>query len=271
MTPMLLQNTHDSPNLYQIVRPTLICTARSTLFEIVRTVDHHSTEVSTNSAQLVASLSSLINQIVELLSIASTNDQKQSPLYFRDRKRQRPLRFDTNRIKMSGYYYPPTTSPPDEDEFDFNQSYQPRRVPSQQTYNPYTGQSISPVVPQGQFYNQQQYYQQPQQYPQQFNYQTQAWVTTPTVPSNYPYQQQNVTSFPAYSEPVSYSPQMTTAGPSRTSTGYLSPGEAQRTRATRAPSYASNASSTRSDSDASRGVSPDASEMAKWGIRKSHR
>ena len=116
------------------------------------------------------------------------------------------------------------------------------------------------------------YYQQPQQYPQQLNYSSgpsQAWMTTPTVPSNYPYDAQSVAAFPQYSDPASYSPQMTTAGPSRRSTGYLSPDEAGRNRVSRSTSFASNASSV-SQSDASRSTSPNASEMAKWGIRNAN-
>ena len=175
---------------------------------------------------------------------------------------------------MSGYYYNPTTSPPDEDEFDFNQPYPVQRGQRQQTYQTYAGQPMTPVLPQQQVFNPQpQFYQHPQQY-QQFGYQTgraQPWLTptVPTVPSNYPYEPQNITSFPPYSEPVTFSPEMTTAGPSRTSTGYLSPGEAGRGRVARTTSLASNASSGRSysESDVSRSASPNASEMAKWGVR----
>lgn len=114
-----------------------------------------------------------------------------------------------------------------------------------------------------------QYYPQAQQYPQQFAYQPgqpHPWMNTPTVPSNYPYEGQAMSSFPQYSEPANFSPQMTTAGPSRTSRGYLSPDEAGRSRVSRATSFASNASSV-SQSDVSRSASPNAGEMAKWGVR----
>ncbi len=177
---------------------------------------------------------------------------------------------------MSGYYYPPHTSAPDDEDFDF-ESYQTQGGPPIPTYNPYTGAAFSPGLQQAQLYGQpQQFYQQPQQYQQNWNYatvpvQAQNWVT-PTVPSNVPYQPQaqNVAPFPAYSEPASAgfsSPEMTPAGPWRTSTGYLSPGEPGRSRVSRTTSFASNASSGRSysHSDVSRSASPSASEMAKWG------
>lgn len=202
---------------------------------------------------------------------------------------------------MSGYYYPPTTTPPEEGEFDFNQPFQMQGAYPQQLSQAYAGQPIqTSQPPQRQLYAQaqpfyqtpaQQYPQQapshqypqqtpPQQYPQQtppqqfqqqFSYQTNtppAWMT-PTVPSNYPYDQQSVAQFPQYTEATPYSPEMTTAGPSKTSAGYLSPDEAGRGRVSRSTSFASVASSARSysQSDVSRSVSPNASEMAKWGIR----
>ncbi|KAK5173077.1 uncharacterized protein LTR77_003199 [Saxophila tyrrhenica] len=189
---------------------------------------------------------------------------------------------------MSGYYYPPNTSAPEDDEFDF-QTYQTHGGQPQQSYQNYTGQAFSPDLQQTQFYQPyQQVYQQPQQFQQQWGYanvqmqpqmQPQPWVT-PTVPSNVPFQmqqQQNMTPFPSYSEPANTagafsSPEMTPAGPSRVSrasTGYLSPGEPGRGRVSRTTSLHSNASSGRSfsQSDVSRSASPSASEMAKWGHR----
>ena len=179
---------------------------------------------------------------------------------------------------MSGYYYPPHTSAPDEDDFDF-QSYQTHGGPPLQSYVPFTTSPFSPGLQQTQFYGQpQQFYQHPQQFHQQWDYTTvpmqpQAWVT-PTLPSNTTFQEQrqSMAPFPAYSEPTTAafsSPEMTPAGPSRTSTGYLSPGEAGGSRVSRTSSFASNASSGRSysHSDVSRSGSPSASEMARWGRR----
>jgi hypothetical protein len=122
----------------------------------------------------------------------------------------------------------------------------------------------------------QQYYPMAQQYQWGYTQQPQQWYT-PTVPSNIvdpqqqqqqPQQQSDITSFPRYSESsLGYSsPELAIAGPSRTSTGYLSPEEPSRTRISRTTSFASNASSARSysHSDVSRSTSPSASEMAKW-------
>lgn len=181
---------------------------------------------------------------------------------------------------MSGYYYPPHSSPQeDEEDFDF-QSYQTTPLRPQAVYQQqYAGQQFSsPFIEQGQFYTQTQpspqtYYQQPQQYQQQWAYTTtpmqqQQWMP-PTVPSNAPFYQRTTTQFPSYTEPstTAYSsPEIPFAGPSRTSTGYLSPGEGA--RITRATSFASNASSNASaysQSDVSRSASPSASEMMKWG------
>lgn len=90
-----------------------------------------------------------------------------------------------------------------------------------------------------------------------------AWAT-PTVPSNYPLQHDDIGSFPQYQETADFSQEFVPAGPSRRSTGYLSPEGADRTRTSRSTSFASNASSY-SQSDASRSVSPSASEMLRWG------
>lgn len=189
---------------------------------------------------------------------------------------------------MSGYYYPPQQPSEEEDEFDFNQQYPIQASHPQQAYQNYTGQPIAPILPQRQMYHEpQQFYSPPQQYQQQFGYpvtQAQPWLTPTvpsnvlpsntvpsnralpnTIPSNYPFGPQNVAPFPRYSEPPTVSPEMT-AGPSRTSTGYLSPGEADRSRAARSASFASNASDV-SQSDVSRSASPNASEMARWGFR----
>ncbi|KAK3706866.1 hypothetical protein LTR37_012545 [Vermiconidia calcicola] len=174
---------------------------------------------------------------------------------------------------MSGYYYPRHTSPlEEEEEFGFSQPFQAQGVqPQQNAYQAFAGQPIAPVYPQGQFYNTaQQFYPQTQPFQQPFAYprQPQAWVT-PIVPSNVPSQPQTVAPFPAYSEPPNFPPERPAAGPSRRSTGYLSPDEAGRGRASRAASLTSNASSTGSysESGVSRSVSPSASVMAKWGSR----
>lgn len=180
---------------------------------------------------------------------------------------------------MSGYYYPPHSSPQEEeDEFDFRSfPTTTMAMQSQQVYGTYSGPSYQLPVSQHQYYGQpmQQYVPQYQQQPQQWNYmsppmQQQAW-NTPTVPSNVVFSPQQVETFPRYAEPPSTtyasSPEMAFAGPSRTSTGYLSPGEG-RSRVSRTTSLASEASSRGdSQSDVSRSVSPSAGEMMKWGRR----
>ena len=183
-----------------------------------------------------------------------------------------------NNTKMSGYYYPPSTSAPEGEEFNLVPSYQMPSSQPQQPFQTYS-QVVAPALQQRPSYTQAQalysppqpLYSPPQPYQQQFSYQPPAvpsWMT-PTVPSNYPIEPQRMVQFPRYSEPPTYSPEFTPAGPSRTSTGYLSPDEADTTRVTRSSSFASNASSARSysQSDVSRDVSPNASEMAKWGFR----
>ena len=173
---------------------------------------------------------------------------------------------------MSGYYYPPHSSPPlQEDDFAYDDEMHTSQ--HQQAFAPYTtAPQMMPVVPQAHLYNQPQpFYSPPQQYPAQFTYPqhpAQPWMApmTPTVPSNYPYQAQGMVQFPQYSEPTTTSPEIAFAGPSRLPPGYLSPSEAGRSRVSRSASFASNASSYE-QSDASRGVSPNASEMARYGFR----
>ena len=88
-----------------------------------------------------------------LFFIAPTDQRKLSPPYTQsDRKRYRPFKVDLSRVKMSGYYYPPHTSPPDEDEFDFTPSYPIQGGQTQAPYQNYIGQPTSAVVPQQPFY-----------------------------------------------------------------------------------------------------------------------
>jgi hypothetical protein len=53
---------------------------------------------------------------------------------------------------MSGYYYPPHTSPPDDDEFDFTPSYPIQGGQTQAPYQTYIGQPTSAVLSQQPFY-----------------------------------------------------------------------------------------------------------------------
>lgn len=53
---------------------------------------------------------------------------------------------------MSGYYYPPHTSPPDEDEFDFTPTHPILGTQAQTLYQTYTAQPPPGMLPQGQFY-----------------------------------------------------------------------------------------------------------------------
>ena len=53
---------------------------------------------------------------------------------------------------MSGYYYPPHTSPPEEEEFDFTPSYPLQGGQTQGPYQTYIGQPTSGVLSQQQFY-----------------------------------------------------------------------------------------------------------------------
>ncbi|KAK5699815.1 hypothetical protein LTR97_005946 [Elasticomyces elasticus] len=175
---------------------------------------------------------------------------------------------------MSNYYFPPQTTPQEEDDFDFSQAFPPpTSQPPQLDSSSYFAQPQSTVTEQHLFQDPFQLYQPANQYQQQLGLDVQqhpAWIT-PVVPSNYhPLPQpQPVVPFPAFSETFDYNQTMVTAGPSTASVDYLSPDEAGHTRGSRATSFASNASSapSLSRSDVSRSVSPSISEMAKWGFR----
>lgn len=176
---------------------------------------------------------------------------------------------------MSGYYYPQGSSA-DERAYDFDQAFTTQATSGYPSYQ-YATASAPSLSSQQQFYNTApQYYQHPPQFhpfsstiaPQQ------QWVQ-PTVPSNHSYTDQSVTPFPQYSEAAGYRQATAISGPSRTSTGglsrtstgHLSPDEAMYTRVSRSTSFASNASSLASYSEASRSVSPNMSEMLKYGTR----
>lgn len=140
--------------------------------------------------------------------------------------------------------------------------------------SPYTSHPQYPQHHQQQMQQQPQY-QQSSQYqlsqPHVYEATTTPDMVTPTVPSNHPYDTQVVTPFPPYPEAVSFSPRVTSAGPSSAATGYLSPSEPEPTRSSRSTSVASNNSSetqsySRSDASA-RSISPSLSEMQQWGFQ----
>lgn len=171
---------------------------------------------------------------------------------------------------MSGYYYPPHQSPQEEQELELGEGFLTSTRQPFGEYQPFTAVPNMPLAGQQPFYfdEPQQLYQQTAQIPLPAGLplgQPSAWVT-PTVPSNYDPQQHNMASFPHYSETFNIGHDIPLAGPSRTSTGYLSPDYQERTRPSRATSLTSNASSAPSISysDISRSASPNASEMAKW-------
>ncbi|KAK3115593.1 hypothetical protein LTR53_004899 [Teratosphaeriaceae sp. CCFEE 6253] len=175
---------------------------------------------------------------------------------------------------MSNYYYPPSNTPQEEEEFDFSQAFPTTSQPAQ--LDPMYAVQSTGAIPTQQllFSDSSALYQQGNQFPQTFDLdssQHPAWAM-PIVPSNYHPMQSNVAPFTAFSETFDYSQELVSAGPSTTSPGYLSPEEAAQAKTSRATSFASNASSapSLSHSDVSRSVSPSASEMAKWGYKNAN-
>ncbi|KXS98394.1 hypothetical protein AC578_4635 [Pseudocercospora eumusae] len=174
---------------------------------------------------------------------------------------------------MSGYYYPPSTTS-EEQSFDFA-TLMPmsQTTQSQHPFPAFAPQQFSPPLEQQEFYHDPaQYYQHSSQYHQyQFQVplqqQQQPW-TPPPVPSSFQYAHSSAAPLSQYSDSVDYSQEFIPTGPPRRSTRYLSPDEAGKAsyRVSRSTSVAeSNASSLHSISDVSRSVSPNASEMAKYG------
>lgn len=169
---------------------------------------------------------------------------------------------------MSGYYYP-ATSTQGEDEYTLTQSYATGNMQYQTGFQDYEYASTYLPPPEA-FANSQQYQTHPHvpQYqaiqPQYFQpMMDQSWGQ-PLGPATFEFQGHGAQSFPGYQDAFGPPEESTVAGSSTMPTNYLSPGQASRPRASRATSFASNASSI---SDISRSVSPNAGEMLKWGFR----
>lgn len=150
----------------------------------------------------------------------------------------------------------------------------PQTTPFQHPFPAFAPQHFSPPLEHNEFYNEaSQYYNQPQQvshyqFHEPLQPEPQPWALP--MSSSLQYSQTEITPFPAYAESLDFSHDFVPSGPSRRSTGYLSPDEAGKasSRFSRSTSVAeSNASSMRSISDVSRSASPNASEMAKYGHR----
>lgn len=194
---------------------------------------------------------------------------------------------------MTGHYYA-QTSLANDDDLDINHIYQQVTTPEHQEISGYSSLYAEPWStpsssnytyhdtslynhPQDYQRSQFEYFQQPLQTPPlpqtrhsyEFPSMSQRAWSQPTVPSNYPLQQTNTVTFPRDAESFNLRDDSNAAGPSSTPAGYLSPPLRSQPRMSRATSFASNASSVRSvsRSDMSRSVSPNASEMAKWGFR----
>lgn len=173
---------------------------------------------------------------------------------------------------MSWPYQFPPSEEDDKNEELADQQYIPTNTQGvSQQYAQYSAQYQAPLLNQQQMYNdraqfvqQMQQYRQQQYYPSQLPQQMQ-WAQQPTVPSNYVYPQQGVSQYPQYSQTMQFAQLPAVAGPSGTQPSYLSPQQPIRPRAVRSLSLASSQGDD--ESDTSRGVSPNASEMLRWGRR----
>lgn len=183
-------------------------------------------------------------------------------------KRQRTTSSNSSRSSMSGYYYSPPCS-----EFNFSPPFPAQTTEAQDPYPlfaPPPLESLEPLPEQmfgesSDFFSQQpqaEPYYQPQIEQQQWMQPTAA----PAMHQSYPEALGN--QFLDYPTNFDFQPNIVTPGPSSMPTRYLSTDETVKTRVTRAQSLASNASSAPSR-DFSRGTSPSASEMSKWGNKNS--
>lgn len=169
---------------------------------------------------------------------------------------------------MSGYYYP-ATSTQGEDEYTLTQSYAPETMQYQTAFQDYEYASTY-LPPQSVFANPQQYqaHQHAPQYqaihPQYSQPMMDHPWSQPIGPATFEFGGHGAQPFPGYQDAFGLTEESMLAGPSTLPTNYLSPSQASRPRASRATSFASNASSM---SDISRSVSPNAGEMLKWGFR----
>lgn len=181
---------------------------------------------------------------------------------------------------MSGHYYqPPVTS--GEQFYNFDDPFDlPHTTSTGSSLTAYATESYQSLAAQhGQLYTEySQLYQAPPQ-AQQYQFQMpvqqqqrlhgQQWsqlLNNPIDASTY----RPTAVFPQYADAVNFVPEALPATLSRTSPAHLSP-EASRPRASRATSVAESVASSvlSSHTEFSRGNSPSATEMSKWGRRNS--
>ena len=183
---------------------------------------------------------------------------------------------------MSGHYYqPPVTS--SEQFYNFEDPFNlPHTTHTTSSIPAYATESYEPIAEQhGHIYSEYpQLYQQPpevQQYQfqmplaaqQQQQQPRRQWDQSMSLPiDSAAYRSTAV--FPQYADAVDFTAEVLPSTSIRTSIGHLSP-EASRPRASRATSVAESIASSvlSSQTEFSRGNSPSATEMSKWGRRNS--
>jgi hypothetical protein len=166
--------------------------------------------------------------------------------------------------------FPPDTDPASapQDDFEFIPPFEPQADQSLQCYPALVPPSIDPLLeaqtsagPQFAL-TESAYYLQPSE--------PDSWISPPTPTEVYVFPEQTMDPYTEY--PAAFDlQQINVAGPSTMPFAHTTPINLESYRTTRAPSPVSEASSLTSHamSELSRGASPDANEMSRWGTRNS--
>ncbi|CZT15368.1 uncharacterized protein RCC_01231 [Ramularia collo-cygni] len=179
-------------------------------------------------------------------------------------KRQRTTSSNSSRSSMSSYFYSPPSS-----EFNFSPSFPPQNSFSEEEYPFFAPTPLESLLPEQTFGDSGDFFSPAPTgpyYQQELDSQWMQPMISTEMAQSYPASIND--HFMDY--PPSYDGRLDliTSAPSSMPARCLSAEETLTLRATRAQSLLSNASSAPSR-DYSRGVSPSASEMSKWGHRNS--
>lgn len=166
---------------------------------------------------------------------------------------------------MSAYFYSPPCS-----DFSFSPPFPPQTTAPEEPYQIFVPPPLEPL-PEHMFSGSSDLFSHPAQtepYYQQRIEQQHLMYPTTSVAMDQSYTEPIANQFLDYSTSFDFQPSIMTRDPSAMQARYLSTDQPARRRATRAQSLISNASSAQSR-DFSRGTSPSASEMSKWGTKNS--
>lgn len=165
---------------------------------------------------------------------------------------------------MSGYFYSPPNS-----EFNFSPPFPAQNGVPEEPYPLFVPPPMEPLLPEQMFNGSEDLFAQAQTEPYYQQLESQQWMQPMTsTEMGHSFVEPLSERFMDFSSSFDMQSDLRAVGPPSMPSRFPSTEESATFRATRAQSMASNASSTHSI-ELTRGASPSASEMSKWGFKNS--